>query len=407
MIPKPRRTRGVAAKNLLVFAHTPPPHHGQSYMVARLLEELRLRPECGRVFHVNSRVSSRLEDVGKIGIGKLWRWLGYCAKAIYLRCRYGRMLFYYVPAPAQRAAIYRDWVAMILCRPFFQGGLILHWHALGLGERVRAKAGGMESWLTRRLLGGAALSLVLAPSATEDQAIFEPTRTLILPNGIRDPVPDFTFTSLAGERRQRQLAFRAKLDVPRGSEPGAPAVFEVLFLAHCTREKGLYDALEIVRHTNRQLAEAAAHVRCRLTVAGRFLTPLDQATFEGMIRDDSDVVYAGFAAGAEKDRLFRRSDCFLFPTYYANEVMPVALIEALAYGLPIITTRWRAIPEMLPAGNGCRLIEPRQPTQGAEALRAILAEPADMTAALRQHFTENYGSNVFGARFAAALEALR
>ena len=35
-------------------------------------------------------------------------------------------------APGKRAALYRDWVVMVLCRPFFRQ-VIHHWHAVGLG----------------------------------------------------------------------------------------------------------------------------------------------------------------------------------------------------------------------------------------------------------------------------------
>ena len=41
--------------------------------------------------------------------------------------------FYYVPAPGKRVALYRDWLVMLLCRPFFKN-IILHWHAAGLAK---------------------------------------------------------------------------------------------------------------------------------------------------------------------------------------------------------------------------------------------------------------------------------
>ena len=63
---------------LLLFAHTPPPHHGQSYMVQLMLNGLggdrrtRLKnskPHPGDVhgiecYHVNTRLSKRLEEIG-------------------------------------------------------------------------------------------------------------------------------------------------------------------------------------------------------------------------------------------------------------------------------------------------------------------------------------------------------
>src|SRR5512142_2144174 len=98
---------------LLVFAHTPPPHHGQSYMVRLMLEGFggdRRRParpstargqqgpfgiEC---YHVNARLSKKLEDIGDLRFGKLMLLLGYCLEAIWCRFRYGVTNFYYIPA---------------------------------------------------------------------------------------------------------------------------------------------------------------------------------------------------------------------------------------------------------------------------------------------------------------------
>jgi glycosyltransferase involved in cell wall biosynthesis len=92
--------------------------------------------------------------------------------------------------------------------------------------------------------------------------------------------------------------------------------------------------------------------RFRLTVAGSFLSEAEEAEFRDRVgRSDAAgcVEITGFVSGPEKDRLFRQADVFLFPTYFANEGQPLNLIEALAYGLPCVTTRWRSIPEYFPA----------------------------------------------------------
>src|SRR6478735_612505 len=113
---------------LLVFAHTPPPHHGQSYMVQLMLEGFggdqrkiktvtpdktkpastdpgRFGIEC---FHVNARLSRKLEDIGDMRVGKFAVLLGYCLQAIWCRFRYGVKDFYYIPAPGKPSALYRD-----------------------------------------------------------------------------------------------------------------------------------------------------------------------------------------------------------------------------------------------------------------------------------------------------------
>jgi hypothetical protein len=51
----------VNKRKILVFAHVPPPHHGQSVMVQIMLEGLRADPRFG-VHHVDAWVSDDLED---------------------------------------------------------------------------------------------------------------------------------------------------------------------------------------------------------------------------------------------------------------------------------------------------------------------------------------------------------
>src|SRR6266700_127412 len=96
---------------LLIFAHTPPPHHGQSYMVQLMLEGLggdqrralsASKNERGlALYHVNTQVSRGMEDTGRFRPGKVFLLLGYCLQAIWCRFRYGIETLYYVPAPGK------------------------------------------------------------------------------------------------------------------------------------------------------------------------------------------------------------------------------------------------------------------------------------------------------------------
>ena len=84
-------------------------------------------------YHVNARFSRTLEDVGEFQGGKIFLILFYCLQAIWCRFRYGVDLFIMFPRRARRVALYRDWLVMLLCRPFFKR-VIFHWHAAGLGN---------------------------------------------------------------------------------------------------------------------------------------------------------------------------------------------------------------------------------------------------------------------------------
>ena len=76
-------------------------------------------------------------------------------------------------------------------------------------------------------------------------------RIRVVNNGIPDPCPDFVESILP--RRKARYAARAKLFNERNTQPGElekaggdPQVVRVLYLAHCTREKGLFAAAQAV-----------------------------------------------------------------------------------------------------------------------------------------------------------------
>lgn len=371
---------------LLVFAHTPPPYHGQSLMVQVMLEGLeaaKLEAEKKGVlpaiefFHVNSRYSRDLADVGDFRWAKIWLVFRYSAQALWLRFRHGAAVLYYVPAPAKETPLLRDYVTLLICRPFFRR-IIFHWHAVGLGEWAAHHANPVTRWLTRRLLGNADLSIVLSKFNEPDAARLHPFRTRVVSNGIPDPCAEFR-SALLGQR-QRRLAWRQQqLAVPAAGSPenraagGDQPFINVLFLSHCTREKGLFDAVEAVRLGNEQLRAMNAPVRWRLTVAGNFLRDAERAEFDERVRSaaaTTRIDYVGFVTGEAKRRHLDDADIFLFPTFYANEGQPVNLIEAMACGLPIVTTRWRSIPEFMPREYP-GVVAPHDPAALAGALLKV------------------------------------
>jgi glycosyltransferase involved in cell wall biosynthesis len=111
------------------------------------------------------------------------------------------------------------------------------------------------------------------------------------------------------------------------------------------------------------------------------------------------VNYLGFVSGAEKERALREADLFCFPTRYIGENQPVNLIEAMAFGLPIVTTRWRSLPEMLPPDYP-GLVDPQSPEQIAAALIRLMTSGSGETAArnfLGRFTIEQHLANMAGA----------
>ncbi len=391
---------------LLVFAHTPPPHHGQSYMVQLMLngfggdrrKRSNRRPEANPLgiecYHVNARLSRTLENIGEIQSSKPFLILFYCLQAIWCRFRYGVDNFYYVPAPGKPIALYRDWLVMLLCRPFFKN-VILHWHAAGLAKWLETAVQIRSRAATYRLFKPVDLSIVLSRFNFTDAEKLLSRRTRIVDNGIPDPCPDFAMT-VQPRRRARYIA-RGKLlagEKPDAREMadagGDPQMVKVLFLAHCSHDKGLFTSVEAVLAANRQLAAQGSAVRMKLAIGGSFVSAVEKAEFDRLVqaREYAETVeYLGFVSGPEKKRVLIETDIFCFPTCYFGENQPVNLIEAMAFGLPIVTTRWRSLPEMLPPDYP-GLIDSQSPEQVAAALLKLMSERSGE--AVRENFLARF-----------------
>jgi glycosyltransferase involved in cell wall biosynthesis len=99
------------------------------------------------------------------------------------------------------------------------------------------------------------------------------------------------------------------------------------------------------------------------------------------------VTYTGFVNGAAKHRVFTECDCFCFPTYYHAESFGLVLVEAMAFGLPIVTTRWRSIPEIMPPDYP-GLVDTQSPEQVAAALIKLASERSGES--LRENFLARF-----------------
>jgi glycosyltransferase involved in cell wall biosynthesis len=390
---------------LLVFAHVPPPHHGQSYMVKLMLDgfggDQRKRnatpptaPYNIECYHVDVRLSQRLEEIGDMRLGKIFFLFFYCLQAIWFRFRYGLENFYYVPTPGKTSALYRDWLVMLLCRPFFKR-VILHWHAAGLAKWLETCTQIRTRAFTYRLMKDVDLSIVLSRYNRADAEKLFPKKIQVVSNGIPDPCPGYEADILPRRRarldaRRRLLSGETLTRELQAQAGGDPHIVQVLYLAHCTREKGAFDAMRGVALANKKLAEQRSPISLRLTVTGSFVTPDDKTEFDTLMKDDAVsgcVHYAGFVSGDQKNNLLRTADVFCFPTFYPNENQPVNLIEAMAFGLPVLTTRWRSLPEVFPAGYA-GLVDVRAPEQVAKGLLELLTEDGETLRGLfLKHFT--------------------
>jgi glycosyltransferase involved in cell wall biosynthesis len=90
-----------------------------------------------------------------------------------------------------------------------------------------------------------------------------------------------------------------------------------------------------------------------------------------------NIVFTGYTPDRELPKLYQAADIFAFSTFYEHH--PFAVLEALATGLPVVTTTVGGIPETIDSGKNGFLVEPFNPKQFSEKILYLLEHPAGAT----------------------------
>jgi glycosyltransferase involved in cell wall biosynthesis len=102
-----------------------------------------------------------------------------------------------------------------------------------------------------------------------------------------------------------------------------------------------------------------------------------------------NLVFTGYTPDKKLPMLYQAADVFAFSTFYEHH--PFAVLEAMATGLPVVTTTVGGIPETIQSGKNGWLVEPFNVSQFSEKILHLLgnpAEAAEMGAAARQTVVE-------------------
>ena len=112
-----------------------------------------------------------------------------------------------------------------------------------------------------------------------------------------------------------------------------------LFLGRIGERKGIYDLLDVL-HQNHKLLQG----QYSLTLGGDGETKKLQSLIDQYHLSDH-VQFLGFVTGPGKEKLLREADVYILPSY--NEGLPISILEAMSFGLPIISTKVGGIPEVV------------------------------------------------------------
>ncbi len=163
---------------------------------------------------------------------------------------------------------------------------------------------------------------------------------------------------------EKIVVIRNPVEASSPKDPLVDGVRRVLFLGAFTRSKGIEDLIEAAG----MLTDLQPEVEVVLCGAGPEEQHVRERTRE--LGLEKQVVFAGWVSGEEKWRRMREASVLVLPSY--KEGMPIALLEGMAMGLPLVATRIAAVPEIVEERRNGLLVEPGDIEGLASRLRLLL-----------------------------------
>lgn len=242
-------------------------------------------------------------------------------------------------------SFYRSVVDMMIVRRM-GCRTILHIHGASFDEFF-THSGRVARWLISRSLSFADVVVSLSESwRTTLRQMAPHARVAVIENAVEMTDPAAAVT-------------------PRGDDKRCHFVV----LARMDDWKGIDDALAAAALLNDR------HILFRMTLAGPAGSAGDAETLTQKIKtlDLTDCAqYVGPVRGGAKTELLHSCDVFLQPSHH--EGMPISVLEACAYGLPVVATAVGAVPEVIERNVQGILVPAKAPEALADAMTKMVRD---------------------------------
>jgi glycosyltransferase involved in cell wall biosynthesis len=164
---------------------------------------------------------------------------------------------------------------------------------------------------------------------------------------------------------------RADLEHFSATIPGARRHLQVAFVGEVIPEKGVVDLILAIRRLVDEPGEGTGKIV--LNIYGR-LHPVSSPGLTNLF--DENKHFVRYHGSLSHDNLLKRlpeNDILALPTRWSSEGYPGVILEAMACGVPVVASRFRAIPEIIVDGETGLLCEPGDVDSLVACLRRLIA----------------------------------
>jgi glycosyltransferase involved in cell wall biosynthesis len=360
---------------ILFILHFPPPVHGAA-MVGEYIRESETINKAFNGHYINLGTSRTLDEIGKGGFKKWWRYLVLLWKIGFSVLSF-RPNLVYLTLTAKGGGFYKD--ALVALKAKAMGAkMVYHFHNKGVRTR-------QDKWLDNLLykivFKNADVILLSEQLYPDIQKYVPKSRAHICPNG----VPEVVTASIINIKKE------------------ANKPIEILFLSNLIASKGVFVLLEACKILK------AKELDFLCTYVGGE-GDISEAQLQQNIEKSGlaeEVHYVGKKYGIEKTEVFLKANIFVHPS--SDDCFPLVLIEAMQYSLPVVSTFEGGIPDMVEDGETGFLVPQNDAVALAEKLELLIKDPVlckKMGELGRKKYEAEFTLAAFEARFTTILKEL-
>ena len=147
---------------------------------------------------------------------------------------------------------------------------------------------------------------------------------------------------------------------------------KILFLARLEHNKGAFETLDAIK----LLLDKGHNVTLTVAGDGSVYSDLQEYATKLGIEDDK-VTFTGYIRGMEKKRTLNEHHVYCFPTTY-GEGLPNSVLEAMAFGMPVITTPLGGLADMFLDDKMGFLVKSKRPEEIADKIEKLINNPQKM-----------------------------
>lgn len=150
----------------------------------------------------------------------------------------------------------------------------------------------------------------------------------------------------------------------------------IIYMGMMYREKGIYDFLSAIKEIDSKLEQSIKIQLYGIDLEGNIQETIHQLALE------ERVFLCGWINKEEQESVYKKAMMCVLPSYF--EGLSMTIIEAMAYGIPVITTKISTMPEILGSSN--ELIEPGNITQLANKILEYATHPCQRSSLSEQEY---------------------